>query len=143
MIKNVINRIPHLKLSSWYVLILCAISTLLTWHLLSMYGTVHWPILTSSYKLKAHIESIDKDQEAKQIVENNDNLRKFYNDLPNISEKIQTAGWKLMSDTGLYHITGLVSFLLAIFTFFCRPRWVGFIALPLGIYSINFAMIIM
>jgi hypothetical protein len=108
-----------------------------------MYGTVPWPILTSSYKLKAHMESIAKDQEAKQIVEENDNLRKFYNDLPNISEKFQTAGWKLMSDTGLYHITGLVSFLLAILTFLCRPRWVGFIALPFGIYSINLAMIIM
>jgi hypothetical protein len=89
------------------------------------------------------MESIAKDQEAKRIMEGNDNLRKFYNDLPNISEKIQTAGWKLMSDTGLYHITGLVSFLLAIFAFFCRPRWVGVIALPFGIYSINLAMVIM
>jgi hypothetical protein len=143
MIKNVIKRIPQLKISSWYVLILCAFSTLLTSHLLSMYSTVHWPILTSSYNLKSHIENISEDEKANQIVMENENLRKFFDDLPNISDKIHTAGWELMGKTGLYHLTGLFSFLLAIFTFFCRPRWVGIIALPFGIYSLSLAAIIM
>ena len=143
MIPNVIKRIPQLKISSWYVFILCAISTLLTSHLLSMYSTVHWPILTSSYNLKSHIDKYSEDEKAKQIVMQNDNLRKLFDDLPNISDKIHTAGWKLMGDTGLYHISGLLSFILAIFTFFCRPRWVGIIALPIGIYALTLATVIM
>ncbi len=143
MIKDIVKRIPQLKLSSWYVLILCVIGTLLTWHLLSIYGTVHWSILRSSYGLKSHIENISKDEDARKAIMNNNNLKKFFDDLPNISETIHKSGWKLMGDAGFYHITGLVSFILAIFAFFCRPRWVGFIALPVGICSFNLAMIIM
>jgi hypothetical protein len=108
-----------------------------------MYSLVHWPILTSSYSLKSHIENIENDEQAKEIINNNKNLKRLFDELPNISEKIQNAGWKLMNGTGLYHISGLISFLLSIFAFFCRPRWVGFIALPLGIYAMTLATIIM
>jgi len=108
-----------------------------------MYGTVHWPILRSSYRLKSHIEKFSKDEKAKQIVTEDDTLKRLFDDLPGISENIDTAGWKLMRDTAWYHISGLLSFFLAVFTFFCRPRWVGIIALPFGLYSINLAGIIM
>ena len=143
MIKNIINRIPQIKFSSWYILLLCLIGTLSTSHLLSMYSSVHWPILTSSSILKVHIDSISKDEGAKQLVMKNDNLKKLFDDLPNISEKIDKAGWILLGDAGWYHLTGIVSFILVIFSFFCRPRWVGIIALPFGLYSLILASIIM
>ncbi len=143
MIENVKKRLPQLNISSWYILILCAITTLFTSHLLSMYSTVHWPILTSSYNLKLHIKNIAIDEELNKIIMKNDKLKELFEDLPNISEKIHTAGWKLMGDAGIYHISGLVSFILAIFTFLCRPRWVGIIALPVGVYSLKMSMTIM
>ena len=143
MLENALKRIPQLKVSSWYVLILCAFCTLLTSHFLSMYSIVHWPILTSSYHIKAHLEKVAEDEEANKLIIENENLSKFFNALPNISDKIHTAGWDLMGKTGLYHITGLISFILAIFSFFCRPRWVGIITLPIGVYSLNLAAIIM
>jgi len=108
-----------------------------------MYGTVHWPILNASYDLKSHIERISKDEKANRILKENDNLRRLFDDLPGISEKIHKAGWKLMRDTAWYHISGLLSFILAVFTFFCRPRWVGILALPFGRCSFYLAGIIM
>lgn len=136
-------RIPQLKISAWYILLLCAISTMLTSHYLSMYGIVHWPILTSSHSLKGFLEEISTDDEAKILIKENDNLRKFFDALPDISEKINKSGWELMGKAGFYHIFGLVSFVLAIFALFCRPRWVSLIALPLGIYSMTMATVIM
>lgn len=143
MFENIRKRIPLLRISSWYILMLCAFTTVLTFHFLSMYGTVHWPILNASYDLKSHIERISKDEKANRILKENDNLRRLFDDLPGISEKIHKAGWKLMRDTAWYHISGLLSFILAVFTFFCRPRCVGILALPFGLYSFYLAGIIM
>lgn len=137
------RRIPKLKISAWYILLLCIIATAQTKHFLSMYATVHWPLLTSSYKLKALSGSVLVDERARQIVQENESLEKFFDALPHVSEKIHTSGWKLMGQTCLYHVIGLISFLLAIFSFFCSPRWVGIIALPFGLYSMDMALIIM
>jgi hypothetical protein len=53
-----------------------------------MYGTVHWPLLSSSYKLEAHIGNVSEDKEALKIIKNNENLKILFDDLPTISEKI-------------------------------------------------------
>jgi len=143
MKETIKKRVPQLKISSWYILILCAVAAGITAHLFSMYGIVHWSILSTSYKLKSHIENVSNDEKANQIITENDSLKNLFDDLRNISKKFDTAGLRLMGKTGLYPISGLVSFILAIFAFFCRPRWVGLIALPIGIYSLNLAMIIM
>ena len=108
-----------------------------------MYGTVHWPLLTSSFKLKAHVEKVSADNEALKLIENNINLKKMYDDLPTISDKMHTSGWKLMGQAGKLRLFGLIAVLLSIFAFFCRPWWVGLIALPFGIYALNLSMIIM
>ena len=77
------------------------------------------------------------------LIENNKNLKKLFKDLPSISEKIQTSGWDLMGQAGRLRLSGLVTVLLSIFTLFCRPRWVGLIALPFGLYSLKLSMILM
>lgn len=69
-------KVPQFQISAWYILILCLIGTLISSQGLSMYGTVHWPLLTSSYKLKAHIEKVAADKEALKIIEKNENLKK-------------------------------------------------------------------
>lgn len=108
-----------------------------------MYGVVHWPLLTSSYKLKTHIESVSVDKEALKLIQNNENLKKMYDDLPTISEKLQTSGWSLMGQAGRLRMSGLIAVLLSVFAFFCHPWWVGFIALPFGIYALNLSTIVM
>jgi hypothetical protein len=136
-------KIPHFKISAWYILILCIIGTFLSSIGLSMYGTVHWPLLSSSYKLEAHIGNVSEDKEALKIIKNNENLKILFDDLPTISEKINKSGWDLMGQAGKIRLSGLIAMLLSILAFFCRPWWVGFIALPFGIYSLNLSMVIM
>jgi len=108
-----------------------------------MYGIVHWPLLTNSYKLKAHVENVSVDKEALKLIETNESLKKLFDELPTISEKIQTSGWALMGQASRLRLYGLSSVLLSIFAFLCRPRWVGFIAIPFGAYALNLSMIIM
>ena len=136
-------KVPQLKISAWYILILCLIGTFLSSQGLSMYGIVHWRILTSSYKLKSHIKRVSEDKEVSKLIDNNKNLKQLFDDLPTISEKLHTSGWDLMGYAGRLRLFGLLAVLLSFFAFFCRPRWIGFIALPFGLYSLKLSMVLM
>jgi hypothetical protein len=59
------------------------------------------------------------------------------------SEEAKLASSKLMCLTGIYRLIGLITLLLAGSCFLFKPRWVGLVALPIGIYAANLSMIIM
>lgn len=99
------------------------------------YGSLHKPILESSYKLKNHVENISKDKNAKEIIQNNDNLRKLLGDIPTIYNGLDQTGYELVGNMMIFRISAILSFFLAIITFLFKPKWVGIIALPIGLIA--------
>ena len=142
MIENIKKSLPQHKISSWYILVLCVIFTLITWHLLSIYSIMHRSLSYSS-SIEYSIKEIFKDDEATKLIneisKENRDLKYFFDNLPRVSKNIKKASWTLMGKAELFRITGVLTFILALFAFSCRPKWVAFIALPVGLFSLFMA----
>lgn len=58
-------------------------------------------------------------------------------------QQFRDASSSIMVSAALYHLTGLLGFLVALGCFLYRPRWVGIIALPPGLASLFMAVVVM
>ncbi len=99
-----------------------------TYALLSVYSTVHWPILRNAHNINVIVMKTKIDNE----VSKKDVLSKELNEIETASQKIIAAGHKAMSITSLYHFTGLSALILSIVALFRKKGWKRYVALPFG-----------
>jgi hypothetical protein len=123
------------RISSWNLLFLCVVSAFFTFLLMYQYGPLNKPILESSFKLKKHVENISKDQNAKESIKRNENLKNLIDEIPTIYDQLNKAGYELVNNMMIYRGLAILSILFAAMTFFFNPKWVGIIALPIGLIA--------
>lgn len=96
--------------------------TAITYLLLSIYSTAHWPLQTNAHRAKSTIESssIPADQKT---------------ELATSTQKIIDAGFEIMKRSSLYHITGFSAFIISLIAVFRERGIKRFIPLPFGLIS--------
>jgi|GEM_PF-2731311 len=115
---------------------------LATFNYLSLYGTVHWQITTQSYKLNKLVNNLVEIKRETPSLQTKE-IEKIITAMKHSAETLEDNSWFLMRRTGIYQFTGIMSFLLSMLSFREKPRWIGLISLPFGIWGLIMSMVIM
>jgi hypothetical protein len=138
------DEVKRKKISAWPFLLITIFLTIATHYLLYLYGIVHWeigvPATSLLYEMDSRIiEDANKEKAGTLTGEESWRIEHTKKSI----DRLVKAHSALMRGTGIYPLTGFLSFFFSIFTFTRRPRWVGFIALPFGLYGGLLSLIVM
>jgi hypothetical protein len=122
------------SISAWYVFTLCILFTLLSIYLIGLYSLVHWGIWNNSHMFERHMETLENNNELKNhYIKVTDTNEAYFEWMVSASRELSIKSETLLQRLAFFRLTGLISFLLSILTFFYRPKRVGFYALPFGL----------
>lgn len=112
-----------------------------THYCVSLYGVVHWKVAGPATHLSGSVLELQLRQSAEegQGVADRMALERMQDE----TRKLRDGVMSLMRKTGIYSRTGWLSLAFAVVTFFGRPRWAGWIALPPALYAVFLSCIIM
>lgn len=112
--------------------------TAFTHVLLSIYGPVHWAVLSSAYSISsdAYVQKMELKEKGIEEDERNEKLIR-------LSERIKEGGHKALQRSSLYHLTGYLALIFSIVGAVKQKGMVRFASLPLGLYAASMATIVM
>lgn len=120
-----------LRLQAFPFMVASLFLSIATHCLLSLYGTVHWRVAGPS----AHLAGIAHELQMRSEDQRRPSDAELICELTNVTKVLATGTASLMRSTGAYHYTGWVALVLAVLTFFGKPRWAGWVALPPALYA--------
>ena len=123
------------KISGMYVLIVTSFFTVATMFLLMSYSAIHLDA-TKLTKLTYSLDILYEDEVVVSEIESNDKLKSFFNQLKKSNKSHGDSNRKLMGTFSMYHITGLLGFMVSLLSLFCKPRKLAFVSIILGVFCL-------
>ena len=111
---------------AWCVLLVTALLAIVSVRDYHIYTVVHWNLVQNASVAVASLENVLSERPNPS---DDESLMSVRNSL----EKIGKSGADVMERVRLYQWTRIAGLLSALFSFAFRPRWLGLIALPLGV----------
>jgi len=136
-------KLPKLKISNYYVLIVTLLLVGATFYQLFLYGQVHWGPRKEASLIKFRLDVLYDDESTVKTIEKNQDLTEFFSDLKESNSKVRNSCHILMKILSMYHLTGFLCFLVSLISFFCKPTIISIICVPVGFLGLIMALGVM
>lgn len=142
--KDSARRKRKLLKSSWPLVIAAILFAFATFGLVNLYSTAHWDIAWTASMMKGEaltfsLETVPAIPEEKTRQE----ADRMVSRMLGHSERLEEAGYWIMTVGGFYHLTALLCLLCSFAAFLARPRWAAVLTIPFSLYAMVHLLLVM
>ena len=123
---------------SWVVVLLCIIFTFFSIYMMRIYSIFHWNIFPVAIGFGAYVTPEEKLALSDNTIDSEKN--RFINTQ---HKKFVEGCGEIFGQVSIYSLLGFIGFIFSIIPFFLKPRWIGFVSLPIGLFGLFITSMIM